>query len=308
MKNLPAPNSPLFVSVIIPVFNDSERLKHCLESLENQSYSKDHYEIIVVDNASQEDLQNLVKQYPQAKYGYEDKPGAYASRNKGISMAKGDIVGFTDSDCIPDKNWIGKAVEIFRSNPSCGLVVGSIELFFQNPDCPTAVELYESVTAFQQERNVEVNHWGATANVFTFKAVIQKVGLFDETLKSGGDIEWGQRIFAAGYFQIYAKECAVLHPARHSFEELIKKIVRVAEGRHARLKEKAKYPHQQFGFKDDLLSAVTRALRPPIKSAFNIFRSKELKNISQKTQVVFVLLIVRYVSAWTKIRVSISSH
>ena len=85
------------VSVIIPVFNDKQRLEKCLEALENQTYPKDCYQIVVVDNASTVDLKSTVMQFQQARLYYEEKPGSYAARNKGLSVATGEIIAFTDS-------------------------------------------------------------------------------------------------------------------------------------------------------------------------------------------------------------------
>jgi glycosyltransferase involved in cell wall biosynthesis len=293
------------VSIIIPVFNDSERLKTCLMALNKQSYPKENYRVIVVDNASEENIKEIVDEFSCAEYLYESCPGSYAARNKGISAAKGEVLGFTDSDCIPEVDWIKKGVDKLLSMSNCGLVVGSIELFFKNSEHPTSVELYEKMTAFKQRRNVEINHWGATANVFTFMSVIEKVGLFNDTLQSGGDIDWGQRVFAAGYLQLYADDCRVLHPARHSFDQLSKKMVRVAKGRHDRLKKIHETPYYKPGFKDDLISSVSRALRPPVKSAVNIFFNRELKGTWQKIQVIYILVLVRYISAWTKVRLTL---
>lgn len=68
-------NKP-FVSVIIPVLNDSERLQTCLKALENQTYPKSMYEVIVVDNGSDENIEGLVSQYIQAKLSNESRPGS----------------------------------------------------------------------------------------------------------------------------------------------------------------------------------------------------------------------------------------
>ena len=296
-----------FVSIIIPVFNDSERLRLCLESLQNQVYPDNQYEIIVVDNASQENIKAVTEEFSRVVYTYEGMPGAYVARNKGFNLAKGDIIAFTDSDCLPEADWLEKGVKALLSQPNCGLVAGKIQLFFKDAQHPTAVELYESVTAFKQKKYVELNHWGATANVFTYRSVIDKVGTFDSTLKSGGDVEWGQRIFAAGYTQVYAEDCIVRHPARHSFQQLSKKMARVAGGRHDLRQSADKYPHHQAGFKDDVLSTVTRALRPPIKSIIWVFSNENLKNLDEKLKVLTILLLVRYVSAWTKLRLSLIS-
>ncbi|MBO1348747.1 MAG: glycosyltransferase family 2 protein [Hormoscilla sp. GUM202] len=101
----------MLVSVIIPVYNDAEPLRTCLECLENQTYPKESYEVIVVDNASQSDTASVVNEFSQAMITYEKKPGSYAARNKGISVAKGEIIAFTDADCIPAADWIEKGVE-----------------------------------------------------------------------------------------------------------------------------------------------------------------------------------------------------
>ena len=64
-----APEVPTFVSVIIPVFNDSARLLHCLRALEQQSYRKSAYEVIVVDNGSDEPVEPLVGNFAQVRVG-----------------------------------------------------------------------------------------------------------------------------------------------------------------------------------------------------------------------------------------------
>jgi len=91
MKNLP------LVSVIIPVYNDAERLQTCLAKLALQTYSA--YEVMVVDNGSRDLLtvQNIVAAYPFAQLLTESIPGSYAARNCGIAQAQGDILAFTDA-------------------------------------------------------------------------------------------------------------------------------------------------------------------------------------------------------------------
>jgi len=95
-----------FVSVIIPVYNDPERLKTCLQALEEQTYPQSSYEVIVVDNGSDESIEPIVTEFNQAKAGYEPHPGSYAARNKGLSLARGEVIAFTDADCIPALDWI----------------------------------------------------------------------------------------------------------------------------------------------------------------------------------------------------------
>ncbi|MGB7442990.1 MAG: glycosyltransferase family A protein, partial [Coleofasciculaceae cyanobacterium] len=284
-----------FVSVIIPVFNDSERLKTCLKSLEKQTYPQESYEIIVVDNASAEDIKTVVSQFSQALVTYESKPGSYAARNQGLTLAKGKVIAFTDSDCVPAQNWIENGVAKLVSLANCGLVAGKIELFFKNPNQPTAVELHQSVEAFEQKRYVEELGFGATANLFTFKSVIEKVGIFDENLKSGGDHEWGQRVRAAGYQQVYSEETCVGHPARHSWVQLHKKVIRVTGGLYE-LKKRTGYPLQR------LVKDLIKDIFPPRQAYTQIWSDERLIGKKQKIQVTYIMLLIRYASAWEKIR------
>lgn len=290
-----------FVSVIIPVYNDAERLKLCLEALENQTYPKTGYEVIVVDNASDEtaDIKGVVAQFSHAIAAYESTPGSYAARNKGISLAKGEVIAFTDSDCIPASDWIEKGTYYLRNVPNCGMVVGKVEMFFKVPSQPTLVELYQSVTAFPQEHWLQEFRGGATANVFTWHRVIDQVGKFDDRLKSFGDMEWGKRVFLAGYQQFYTADVMVKHPARHSWTQLRKKAIRTAGG---------VYDH--FIKKDDsfiqrnkvFVFLLARDLIPPVNFTVTTFKNPNVKGLSQKTKVSLMLWIIRYINAWEKIR------
>lgn len=226
-------NSSLpFISVIVPVYNDSEQLKTCLNVLEHQTYPQELYEIIVIDNNSQEDIAAVVDRFSQACLTYESRRGSYAARNQGLSVAKGELIGFTDSDCIPASDWIEKGVENLLRHPECGLVAGKIELFFKTPGKPTVVELYDSMNFLRQEHYVEQLNFGATANLFTYRSVFNRVGLFNADLKSSGDREWGQRVHKSGYTQIYAEDVCVTHPARYEFKEMSKKISRITRGHY----------------------------------------------------------------------------
>jgi len=208
-----------FVSVIIPVYNDLERLKICLNALENQTYPRSLYEVIVVNNDPAEDIESHIAQSDNFRVICESRRGSYAARNKGILNAKGPVIAFTDSDCIPREDWIEKGVETLLSQPNIGLVAGKIRVVVRDPENPTAIELYEKIVAFPQKYYVERQKYGATANLFTFRNVIEKVGCFNDRLLSSGDFDWGTRVFAAGYKQIFAADACVLHPARRTFRQ-----------------------------------------------------------------------------------------
>lgn len=288
-----------FVSVVIPVFNDPERLKICLEALEHQTYPKNLYEVIVVDNGSDQRIENVVTQFSQAIATYEDYPGSYAARNKGISLAKGEVIAFTDADCIPATDWLEKGVANLLRVPNCGLVAGKVNLFFNNPDQPTAVELFEVINYWRTQKTaIEKYKYGATANVFTFKSVIKKIGCFDKKIKSCGDQEWGQRIFAAGYQQIYADDTQVDHPLRSSLAQFSKRVTRLLGG-SLDLKKKKGYSFKDF-FKD-----LAEDLKPPFKVFVYTWRHEKLNSSVQKFQYILIHLFIKYLLAGERIRLQI---
>lgn len=296
-------SSPL-VSVIIPVYNDAERLALCLAALAEQTYPRSHTEIIVIDNGSDhpESIATLVHPYDNVTLIVEPTPGSYAARNRGLTLARGEIIAFTDADCIPAADWLEQGVVALKSIVNCGQVVGKVRLFFTDPQRPTAVELYESLTAFHQERLLRDFHGGATANVFTWRKVIDQVGPFNTRLKSNGDMEWGERVFQAGYNQLYAAEAQVSHPTRRSFKELYKRTVRLAGGVFDRLiKPDDSFIQRQKMFARLLLDDLT----PPVNFAISTFRNPELKYWHHKLKASLVMVYVRHVSAGEKIRLKL---
>ena len=284
------------VSVIIPVYNDASRLRVCLGCLQAQRYSP--FETIVVDNGS-EDLAAVaaaVAECPAARLVCEAMPGSYAARNRGIAVARGEVLAFTDADCVPSANWIEAGVAALRSQPNCGLAAGAIEIVMHNPQHP--VELFESVMALSQQKFVTQDHYGATANVFTWAAVFEQVGQFNSALKSSGDVEWGQRVFAAGYAQIYAEQAKIQHPARASFADLARQTSRHAGGFYdLRCRQAESVGASNAAF----CKLVGFHLIPPVRFAFKIAGHPDLKGVGEKVKVVAMLVFVRWVTVRTLI-------
>lgn len=301
MKTALASNNTPFVSIIIPVYNDGQRLRKCLTLLDQQTYPKDRYEVIVVDNNSTEPLQPIVAEFSQATYAFEKQPGSYSARNRGLEIATGTILGFTDSDCAPALEWIETGVEHIQRHPESGFVAGCIDFSFEQPTNPTPAELYDSLHFLQQERYVKDAHFGATANLFTTPQVFAAVGVFNASLKSGGDREWGERVYAAGYPQIYGANVKISHPARASFEELNKKLCRVYEG-NFRKNDKANTPVFRF------LRDVFFDAKPPVRYLLDILKNNELAHISKRIAVIYIYIRLRLARAWVNLRLYFAIH
>lgn len=219
-----------FVSIIIPTYQDWQRLSLCLDALSKQTFLKEMFEVIVINNDPND---NVPPDFPLPE-GYkiitEEKPGSYAARNTGLKVAKGEIIGFTDSDCIPDKNWIKNAVNYLINNESCSRIGGNILVFYKSSK-PDIVERFNNVYSFPQKWHVNKVGTSVTANLFAYKYLFDKVGYFDEKLMSMGDSRWAKQAGKAGYKLDYVEDVIVRHPARN-LSELAKKERRLggAEG------------------------------------------------------------------------------
>ncbi|CAD5260339.1 MULTISPECIES: glycosyltransferase [Halomonadaceae] len=213
-------------SVIVPTYHDWARLKLCVNALKNQTFPQDDFEVIIVNNAPEDTPPvdfSLPHNFCIIKEG---KPGSYAARNAALKLAKGEIIAFTDSDCIPDPYWLEAAVNHFDKGVE--RIAGKIELFFKS-DKLTLVEIYEKAFAFDQEKYAQTGG-AATANMITLAKHFETVGLFNDTLMSGGDNEWGWRAKDKGISIEYAPDVIVNHPARADMKAMLKKRKRVIGG------------------------------------------------------------------------------
>ncbi|MEP0945759.1 MULTISPECIES: glycosyltransferase [Cyanophyceae] len=284
------------MSVVIPVFNDNDHLEICLTALEQQSYPSNRYEVLVIDNNSKEDVSVVTAKFKSVTLLHEPTPGSYIARNLGIKQAKGSVIAFTDADCIPAPNWIEEGVATLCSQKHVGLIAGHIDLFAKDSSKPNAFELYETIAlAFPQDQFVENDHFGVTANLFTFKDVIDSVGLFDESLKSGGDREWGQRVYSAGYGQLYGPKACVKHPARNTWESLRKRSVRIIGGKYDLLKLNSK---SGFG----LFTDFVLFLKPPFRFFWRVWKDERFENSWQKIQFTMVMFRLRWIAIKERFR------
>lgn len=246
----------LRISVIVPAYNDDERLQKCIDALAEQSLDCRYYEVIIVNNSTRQ----LTCRLPVSGFKVLQQltPGSYAARNMGLEGAKGEIIAFTDSDCIPDRDWLKVGLDIFVK--SCAERVAGRVVVFSQSDRMTAVECYEKIFAFRQESAVKKGV-AVTANLFVNRKVFEKIGNFDESLLSGGDVEWNTRATNAGHGLVFSSEAFVFHPARYSWAELIKKKQRTMGGDFSR----------GLGYR----SSVLRSFAPPVAATKRIMLSNE---------------------------------
>jgi len=246
-----------FVSVVIPVRNNPNGIEDTLTALQSQTYSKDLFEIIVVDNGSTDNTKEIIKRFPVKLLEEKEYINPYIARNKGIENAKGEIIAFTDSDCIPANDWIEEGVKAL-SKKEADLIGGKIVFTYSKRR--TLAECIDSIVFLQQESLVRYRNSACTANLFVRRKVFDKIGAFSSTGISGNDVRLTNLAVQKGYKLDYADSAEVFHKARKLIE-LIKKVFRTGRGkgvgiRHGEKKSGAKFEFESTIKKPLLISVL----------------------------------------------------
>jgi glycosyltransferase involved in cell wall biosynthesis len=209
--NSPQHNTPTpDVSVVIPTWNRSVALRHCLDALAEQTHK--NYEVVVVNDNSTDDTIEMLEQFaakhPSVRIKWltnEQNIGANRSRNRGIRASAGQLVAFTDSDCRPAPQWLENLVKPFATDPKLASVTGTVDL-------PKPRNIFERT--YRGTNRVEgTDHVNRLlgGNMCLRKDLLLAYPL-DEDLKYGCDEEGVYlRLKAAGYRQGFAKNANVLH-------------------------------------------------------------------------------------------------
>jgi glycosyltransferase involved in cell wall biosynthesis len=241
------PDEPT-VSVVVPFYGtDESTLIKCVESLLNQDYAKDRLAIIVVDNNQTERLSPYLFS-GCCKIVHEPLPGAYAARNRGISESSGDIVAFTDSDCVAQRSWISAGVRTLKQATKPVIVGGPIKFAFNSKTTKSGCELLDSIIHHRQNEYIFKHGFAATANLFVPRVLISNRGQFDARFLAGGDREFGQRLTADGVGIIMAGDAVIMHPARKRFGDLLQKALRGVGGERTSLSLTKSSPWAIFKF------------------------------------------------------------
>lgn len=212
-----------FISVVVPAYNAQSMIALCIESLLGQTYPKDRYEVLIVDNNSTDDTAEIIKKYPVTYLLESNKQTPYAARNTGIRHARGSIIALTDSDCVADENWLKQGAAPF-DDPKVIAVGGRITAY----EPRRYIEFYqEKNKIFNQKETLSKQRCDAksaaiaTPNAFYRKEALEKVGLFDDTIFGGGDYEICYRIQKSlpGRF-IYAEDAVIYHKHASSLRKI----------------------------------------------------------------------------------------
>ncbi len=223
-----------FVSVIIPLYNDETNIEKTLMALLEQDYPEEFIEILVIDNGSSDNSKETALKHPVLVLTENKIKGSYAARNRGIEKANGEIIGFIDSDCIPERNWIKEGVKALEN---ADLSSGKVEFMFS--ERKSASEMFDAINHLDFTDKLPIEGSAGTCNLFIKRDVFKETGMFPSKLKSGGDFIFTKRAVNRGFKLVYNPLQIVYHPAR-GLIALMKKGIRTGGGVIAKQKDEGK--------------------------------------------------------------------
>jgi len=219
------------VSVVIPVFQGERQIADCLASVLDQTFPRDRYEIIVVNNGSTDRTAAIVAGFP-VRVIDEPRRGVGPARNAGAANARGELIIFTDADCLADRHWIAALVARFDSESGLGGVGG----YLASLDPQTPIQYYIAErNLLSQEVAVEDRAFSApfviTANALLPRRLIEEAGGFDPACRlSGEDADLCWRIADKGYRFVFAPDAVVQHRHRSTVKSFCRWMFRYGIG------------------------------------------------------------------------------
>jgi len=201
----------LLISVIVPVYNAERTIGACLDALLRQSVERESYEIIVVDDGSTDATPGIVTERPSVRLVRQDNAGPAAARNLGARQARGEILLFTDDDCVPAPDWIARMIAPFQHSEEIVGVKGTY-LSRQRALIARFVQLeyegkYRRMTGYEHIDFIDTYSAGYRRDVF-----LANRG-FDTNFPTASveDQEFSFRLARQGHKMVFAPQAHVYH-------------------------------------------------------------------------------------------------
>ena len=226
-----------FISVIIPAKNEERLIRSCITSLRQLNYPKDQFEILIIDGLSADRTAEVAREMG-ATVIRNEKQTVSPGRNIGFENAKGELIAFTDADCIVDKAWLSSCVKYFEKDDTVACVGGPNLTPADESDFGKAVgfvfdqPVFAAGSIHARELN-EVKEVTSIpgCNAIYRQSVLSRVMPLDETMLTGDDTLLNRKILDLGYRLLYTPDVKVFHYRRPSPKKLWKQFYRYAIGR-----------------------------------------------------------------------------
>ncbi len=197
MSHANASSNPPFISVVTPSFNQGQFIEQTIRSVLDQHYPC--FEHIIFDGGSADNTIEVLKRFPHLKWFSEKDSGQSAALNKGLKMAKGEVVAWINSDDWYEAGAFMAVSEFFHNNPDKHVVMGDCRCIDEQGNVKEVVVNHER--GFEQLRK----YWKSRSiptqpAIFFRRQLLDEVGLLDESLHYGMDYDLWLRLAKKHHF------------------------------------------------------------------------------------------------------------
>jgi CTP:molybdopterin cytidylyltransferase MocA len=216
----PARDTPVRISVIIPVHNAMAHLEQCLTALSHSTRGPD--ECLTVDDGSTDDSRGVAQRFGARVIALAGNRGPAFARNRGAEAATGEVLLFIDADVCVHPETVSQVAAVFSAHTDVAALIGSYD---DAPGDPLFLSQYKNLFhhyVHQHGREAASTFWSGCGAVR--RAVFLQMGGFDEryAVPCIEDIEFGCRLRRAGHRIRLAKEVQVKHLKRWRFLDLVR--------------------------------------------------------------------------------------
>lgn len=212
------------ISVVIPTYNRPHQLRACLAGLARADYARNEFEVVVVDDGGTVALESIIepmRELLELRVERQRNAGPAAARNAGAAAAHGELLAFTDDDCIPDPAWLRTLAQSARENPGHLIGGSTINMLAANP-CSAASQYLVSYLYEYSHGGRSGPGWPrffASNNLAVPKAAFEDLSGFDVAfpLAAGEDRDFCDRWNERGLPMRYEPGARVLHAHRLTF-------------------------------------------------------------------------------------------
>lgn len=187
-----------YISIVVPAHNEENFIAQCLNSLKNQNYPNDYFEIIVVNNKSIDKTSEIADSF-DVKILDQHDGFVGAVRNAGANVARGEYLAFIDADCIAPLDWLAQGVGALTSENA---VFGGGANLKPNPHWIEKSWLLENKSPPKELLG---------CCIFIKKSDFFDIGGFDEKITSGEDSKFSVSLKDHGYDVKMTDKLSVIH-------------------------------------------------------------------------------------------------
>lgn len=215
----------MHISIIIPALNARSTLSACLSACQKQTLPPGiTTEIILVDDGSRDGTQAVGEAAGVQIIQHATPRGAGAARNSGLAVATGEIIFFTDADCVPTPNWVAEMIRPFQDSS----VQGCKGIYAtQQPELVARFVQIEYEDKYDLLRTQPVIDFIDTYSAGYRTAVLRECGGFDETIHYVEDQELSFRLAAAGHKMVFQETAVVSHQHSNNLSHYFRKKVMI---------------------------------------------------------------------------------